>query len=261
MASSTFTRLIHADWSTAAAKRWAVEARRIDTGWLVEAPRLVGPVTLFVEGLLREPQPTLAGFDFPIGLPATFGRQTGCAGFGEAIEQFGFGMWSRFYDVAERAEDISIHRPFYPRVSSASARQAHLLEALGVADINALRRECERATSDRRAACSLFWTLGGNQVGKAAISGWREVVQPARRAGALLWPFEGELPTLAKAGRLVLCETYPAEAYGHVGVRFRPGGSKQRQEDRRDSTARLAARCELHNIRLTPAMMELVGGL
>jgi len=29
----------------------------------------------------------------------------------------------------------------------------------------------------------MFWTLGGNQVGKAAISGWRELLAPARRAG------------------------------------------------------------------------------
>jgi len=31
-----------------------------------------------------------------------------------------------------------------------------------------LLRLCERATPDRGDACMLFWTLGGNQVGKAA---------------------------------------------------------------------------------------------
>jgi hypothetical protein len=36
---------------------------------------------------------------------------------------------------------------------------------------------CERQTGSRRAACSLFWTLDG----KAAISGWRSVLGPARR--------------------------------------------------------------------------------
>jgi len=115
-----------------------------------------------VSGLLASPQPTLAGFDFPIGLPEAFGQKTKFSNFSEAIKAFGIEEWSRFYDVSECAEDISVHRPFYPRVSSSSARQAHLLAALGVDDVEALRRQCEKATTNRRAACALFWTLGGN---------------------------------------------------------------------------------------------------
>lgn len=253
---SEFTRLVHADWSTTAAKRWCVEAQRTETGWLVQAPRTVGPVDRFVAGLLQGAQPTLAGFDFPIGTPAAFGRKTEFSGFSDAVAAFGSGTWSRFYEVGERADDVHLRRPFYPRVSTSSARQAHLLEGLGVGDIDALRRQCERATKERRAACSLFWTLGGNQVGKAAISGWREVVQPARRAGASLWPFEGDLTTLSQRSRLVLCETYPAEAYAHVDVRFRAGGSKQRQDDRREATLSLASRCKSHGVELTPSMAE-----
>lgn len=254
MIPSSFVRLVHADWSATPAKRWVAEARRTADGWEVAAPRPVGLIESFVDDLLRGPQPTLAGFDFPIGVPETFGRKTGFSGFVEAVEQFGIGLWSRFYEVGEQAEDVSVHRPFYPRVSSSSARQAHLLDALEVDHIDALRRRCEKATTDRRAACPLFWTLGGNQVGKAAISGWREVVQPARRRGALLWPFEGDFSSPDKANALVICETYPAEAYAHVGVRFRIGGSKRRQQDRREATASLAARCEDHGIRVTPEM-------
>jgi hypothetical protein len=212
----------------------------------------------FVGALLGALQPTLAGFDFPIGLPANFGQKSGFSGFSEAIEAFGIEEWSQFYKVSESAEDISLHRPFYPRVASSSARQAHLLAALGANDIDALRRQCEKATNDRRAACPLFWTLGGNQVGKAAICGWQEVVQPARRAGALLWPFEGTLFSLAGADRLVICETYPAEAYGHVGVKFRRGGSKQNQTDRREATARLSLRCGEHGVKLTDALFNAI---
>ncbi|SHJ98312.1 hypothetical protein SAMN02745194_03876 [Roseomonas rosea] len=212
----------------------------------------------FVGELFSGPLPTLAGFDFPVGMPVQVGRRTGFSGFSEAIDQFGLGPWARFYDVSEEAQDISLHRPFYPRVSSSSARQAHLLSALGVEHMDALRRECERATSDRRAACSLFWTLGGNQVGKAAISGWRDVVQPARRAGALLWPFDVAALSSVEQGSVVLCETYPAEAYGHVGVRFRRGGSKQRQEDRRAATAGLGQRCERHGVRLSSDMVAVL---
>ena len=105
--------------------------------------------------------------------------------------------------------------------------------------IDALRRQCERATSTRRKACPLFWTLGPNQVGKAAISGWQEVIAPARLRGARLWPFDGSLAKLAKAGAPVLAETYPAEAYGHVGVTFRASMSKRRQDDRRTAMSGL----------------------
>jgi hypothetical protein len=212
----------------------------------------------FVSGLLGSPQPTLAGFDFPIGLPAAFGQKTRFSSFIEAIVAFGIDEWSRFYEVSESAEDISLHRPFYPRVASSSARQAHLLRALGVDNVDALRRQCERATNDRRAACVLFWTLGGNQVGKAAICGWQEVVHPARREGALLWPFDGTLPSLAGAGRLVICETYPAEAYRHVDVKFRRGGRKQNQADRREATVRLPSRCAEYGVELADALLNAI---
>ena len=256
MTESSFVRLIHADWSTTPGKRWAVEARKTAAGWLVQAPRLVGPIEWFVDDLLKGPQPTLAGFDFPIGVPATFGRKTKFGSFNEAIQQFGTGEWSRFYEVADQANEISVYRPFYPRVSSSSTRQLHLLAALEAEDMHALRRQCEKATSERRAACSIFWTLGGNQVGKAAISGWREIVQPCRQGGALLWPFEGNLSLLADKGKLVICETYPAEAYGHVGIRFRTTGSKQRQDDRREATSKLPLHCETHGICLSDEMKE-----
>jgi hypothetical protein len=70
MARCAFTRLVHSDWSTAPAKRWFAEARRTKSGWFVEAPRSVGLVDHFLKDLLALPQPTLAGFDFPIGIPA-----------------------------------------------------------------------------------------------------------------------------------------------------------------------------------------------
>ncbi len=252
---SPFAHLVHADWSTAPGKRWAVEAHWTSDGWLVGAPHVVGPVGQFLNDLLAGSQPSLAGFDFPIGLPVAFGRKTRFLGFAEAIEAFGLEEWEQFYAVSERAQEISLYRPFYPRLASSFVRQAHLLSALGATDINELKRQCERSTRDRAAACALFWTLGPNQVGKAAISGWQEIVQPARRAGALLWPFDGALPSLAGVNRLVVCETYPAEAYGHVSVSFR-GGSKRSQKDRREATASLAARCFAHGIRLTDAMLE-----
>jgi hypothetical protein len=227
-----YKRLVHADCSTSPRKRWAAVAARTGSGWLVEAATPVGDTGIFLENLLLGPQPTLAGFDFPIGLPEGFGRQTLFEGFCQALPAFGTGCWSEFYDVADAPGDISRYRPFYPRCATSAARQSHLVSALGVSSSDDLKRRCELATASRRAACSLFWTLGGNQVGKAALSGWKAIVSPALQRGANLWPFEGSLAALAQVGSLTIAETYPAEAYAHVGSTFAAGESKSRQRDR-----------------------------
>jgi len=249
-------RLVHADWSTREGSRWTAQARREGAGWLVEAPRLVGPLDRFVHDLFAEPGPVLAGFDFPIGLPEAYGRATDLAGFGQAVQAFGAAPWARFYDVCDRPDEISLQRPFYPRVSVAGVRRDELSNGLGLGDFAALLRQCERATSDRRAACALFWTLGGNQVGKAAIHGWRSVVGPALVRGARLWPFDGDLGALSGQGRPVLCETYPAEAYRHLSVVFPRDGSKRRREDRLAATAGLAERCAAHGVGLDADMRQ-----
>src|SRR5258706_9431659 len=176
-----YTCLVHADWSTSPRKRWAATAVRETTGWRVEAPSRVGDTELFLNYLRKGPGPTLSGFDFPIGLPESYGQKTGLGDFCSALDAFGYGSWSKFYDVADIADEISLSRPFYPRRSSSTARQIHLLEAHGCRSIENLLRRCERATTSRRAACSLFWTLGGNYGGHAAISGWKEIVGPALR--------------------------------------------------------------------------------
>jgi hypothetical protein len=231
--------LFHADWSAHAKKRWVANASRVDDGWHVTPPRLVGDTRAFVDELFTAALPVLAGFDFPIGVPAAYGQLTGLANFLTALEVFGKHEWAEFFIVADTPQQISRTRPFYPRKSNSGAKQCHLLQGLGIDSVDALRRQCERATPTRPAACPLFWTLGANQVGRAAIAGWQEVIIPARRRGARLWPFDGTLAELATSGVPVLAETYPAEAYGHVGVVFRPGMSKRRQEDRHIATASL----------------------
>jgi len=230
-----FRRLFHADWSTAAKKRWVACAARADCGWQISLPRLVGDTRAFVDKLFAASSPVLVGFDFPIGLPETYGRLTGFADFLTALDSFGQGEWAEFFVVADTHQQISRTRPFYPRASTAGSKHVHLLHGLGIdsIDIDALRRQCERASPSHKAACPLFWTLGGNQVGKAAISGWQEVITPSRRRGAQLWPFDGSLAELSISGAPVLAETYPAEAYGHVGVAFSSKMSKRRQADRR----------------------------
>ena len=257
-ATLPYVRVVHADWGASPRKRWATTAARTATGWLAEAPRQVIDTKAFLDHLCKGPQSTLAGFDFPIGLPEYFGHATGLAGFCAALDAFGHGHWSEFYNVANLADEISIYRPFYPQRSSSIARQSHLIAALGCASIDQLRRKCERVTETRRAACPLFWTLGGNQVGKAAISGWQEVISPARQLGAKLWPFDGPLEILAQTSRLTLAETYPAEAYGHVGVKLGPGQSKRRQSDRVKAAAGVGAWSTDRGIALTSELASLI---
>jgi hypothetical protein len=207
------------------AKRWRATADLAPTGWIVGSVSPVGPLDGFVADLFTG-GPLLAGFDFPIGLPAAYARRIGFPSFKIALEAFGTGFWSEFYQVAERESEIGLTRPFYPQRSIGGARRQHLVAAHGLAHFDDLLRLCERRTTERRAGCPLFWTLGGNQVGKAAASGWQELIRPAVRRGAWLWPFDGTLHDLmdksgADRAGPVIAETYPAEAYGHVGIRVR----------------------------------------
>jgi hypothetical protein len=243
-----FERLLHADWSTGPAKRWVAEARRMSGWWQVDAPKRVGDTSAFVSAVFSGASPVLAGFDFPIGLPVLYGRMTGLSDFPSALRVLGKGAWSEFFLVAETPNQVSVRRPFYPRVSNSLAKQANLLAGLGVETMDCLRRECERATTTRRAAGALFWTLGGNQVGKAAIAGWQEVVVPAVQRGAVLWPFDGGLADLSQRGLPVLAETYPAEAYGHVGIQLRAGMSKRRQADRQAAMTGLGVWASTNNV-------------
>jgi hypothetical protein len=110
-------------------------------------------------------------------------------------------------------------------------RAAHA-EALGLGGAHGLNRACDRATAERPAGAPLFWTLGANQSGKAAIAAWRDMLAPALAGGSALdlWPFAGPYRSLLAPGRVALAETYPAEALRHLGLRL--AGSKRRQADR-----------------------------
>ena len=230
-----FDSLVHADWSANDRKKWMASAERFSRGWHVNAPRLVPPRPEFLEQYLLCGRRVLAGFDFPIGVPAGFGSRTGFGSFLGALAAFGKGEWADFFKIADIPEEISLKRPFYPRGAKGGHRQAHLLKALGVKSMDDLRRECDLGTEHRPAACSIFWTLGGNQVGRAAIDGWQSVVLPSLDRGARVWPFNGRLHELQREPGCVLCETYPREAYGHVDVRFERRESKRVQEHRRNA--------------------------
>jgi hypothetical protein len=256
----SFSRLIHADWSVSPNKRWAARACYTAPNWTVEAVEPVGDCSLFARSLVAAAldEAVLAGFDFPIGVPEVYGKQTGLKSFPDLLQQIGQGRWSAFDSIARETHEISLERPFYPAGAAAGLKQADLLNAHGAAALDDLRRSCERQTEDRRAACPLFWTLGGNQVGRAALAGWVEVLKPTLAAGARLWPFDGSLAILSKEPGLVLAETYPAEAYGHVGVAFGNGESKTRQIDRAGKSAALLQWADENRVELSPAVEALI---
>jgi hypothetical protein len=184
--------------------------------------------------------PTLAGFDFPIGLPLVALDRLG-AGFRAFVSS---SHAQRFIEPTETLFGISPAQPFY-RKHPPGARHADLLCALECAAFDELLRECERPTPCRSRAESIFWTVGAKQVGKAALAGWREVVIPALQRGAGLWPFDGPLCSL-HANPLTIAETYPAEVYQHIGMRRTT--AKRTQAGRKEGCAAIFAWANLNRI-------------
>lgn len=231
--------IAHCDWSIDRKKRWMSVAVRNGAGWTLSAPEPVGDTHDLIRRLrLRAGADgaLLLGFDFPIGLPAAYGCALGLADFRSVLRSLGEQRFVRWFDVAEHRGEISIDRPFYP-MRPGGTRRHHLFDALGLTAKDLLRR-CERATNERGEACMLFWTLGGNQVGKAALTGWREIILPNLEKLSL-WPFDGRLHDLMMPGAVVVAETYPGDVYGQLGIPRRPVWSKRRQDGRRSVASHL----------------------
>jgi hypothetical protein len=253
--------VVHADWSVHPGKRWMARAvRRPGGGYLASAPGPAGPLGAFWGGLAADAGAgaILVGFDFPIGLPAAYARRAGFVDFLEALDGFG----DDFYEVARTPEEISLTRPFYPD-RPGGCRRRHLVDALGFESWDSLHRHCDRPTPSRPAACPMFWTLGGNQVGKAMIVGWRDLLAPARRngVGIAVWPFEGGLAELIHGHRFVVAETYPGEVYGHLRLSLRAHGGKRSQAARSANAGRLMEWTSQANVALAPALRaEITAG-
>ncbi len=224
----------HADWSSDARKRWLTLARRRQGTWHVGAPRPVGQVDALLPLLLAEAgdSPICLGVDFPLGLPRAYAaRHVSEPDFPAFLH--GLARRPDFFRVAMTLAEVSAGRPFYPMRGARGMTRAAHAAALGLPDAAALCRAADRATAERPAGAPLFWTLGPNQSGKAAIAAWRDLLLPAFAVGlpVRLWPFEGTLRELLRPGHVVVAETYPAQALRILGLRN--NGSKRRQADRR----------------------------
>ena len=250
------TLVVHADWSVDARKRWMCVAVPGGPGWVLRVEP-VGPLDTLLPRLLHEAgsAPVALGVDFPIGLPRAY-----AAGLPGTFPSFLRDAPPAFFEVADTIADAGPHRPFYPRRGMAGMTRLSLAEALGMTGTEGLSRQCDRATATRPAGAPLFWTLGANQTGKAAISGWLGLLRPALAGPAppALWPFDGPFRTLLVPDRVTIAETYPAEAMRQLGLSM--GGSKRRHADRQALMPALrAAMAGLHAIP-GPALAVLMDG-
>jgi hypothetical protein len=226
----------HADWSADPRKRCICIAKQHGAVWRIAAPVPVGKQeTLFARLLaMAEGGPVALGVDLPLGLPRAYAAGLKQADFPDFLRTSL--SHPEFFHVAATLGEVSRARPFYPARGVRGMTRAAHAAALGFASAAALSRACDRATAERPAGAPLFWTLGANQTGKAAIAAWRDMLAPALKRGAplRLWPFDGPFRALLQPGTVAIAETYPAEAMRQLGVRM--AGSKRKQADR----ARLA---------------------
>ncbi len=232
----------HADWSADARKRWIAIARPDKIGWTIAEPELVGNVATLLDRLraAAAQAPVALGVDFPIGLPRAYAAALPDPDFPTFLSRLR--DTPDFFRVCVSLSEITPERPFYPARGLRGMTRATHAAALGLANPAALSRACDRATAERPAGAPLFWTLGANQTGKAAIAAWRDLLIPALLVtGQIrLWPFAGPLRELLSPGVVAIAETYPAEALRQLGLRLT--GSKRRQQDR------MALRDALHAV-------------
>lgn len=238
----------HADWSMAPGKRWMTQAARRGGRWQAQPPRLVGDTARLLPGLLADGRPVALGLDLPLGVPRDWAAGRAEADFCEFLA--GLVARPEFFRVAATLAEVSPAQPFYPARGIKGMTRASHAAALGLAGPAGLSRLCDRATALRPAGAPVFWTLGANQSGKAAIAAWRDWIAPALAAGApvSLWPFAGPLHGLLAPGRVALAEVYPAEALRQLGLKL--AGSKRMQAPRRALAGTL--RAAMDRLRVDP---------
>ncbi len=248
----------HADWSVDPRKRWMAIAQPTPAGWRVLPPEPVGAVKTLPARLraMANGRAVALGVDLPIGVPRAFAARRPEADFLDFLAQTR--IWPDFYSVCATLDEIRPERPFYPARGLRGMTRAAHAAALGLPDAAALCRLCDRATDERPAGAPVFWTLGANQSGKAAIHAWQALLLPALAGdGIRLWPFAGAFRTLLAPGTIAVAETYPAEALRHLGIRL--SGSKRRQADRAAVADAIEAAMQRLGAAPTPALRASIG--
>jgi len=191
------------------------------------------------------------GFDFAIGLPHAYAAKCGFGSFREALDVLGEGEYAHFFKVSDTP---SLQQPFYPPPTSERGKykKESLATGLGI-DLPGLLRRCDRKRLGRDVAECLFFTLGGKQVGRSVISGWLDVIKPAR-GKVCLWPFDGPYEALLLQDKEIVAEIYPAEAYGHLGFRMGAGtGLRKGSRDDRKKVSQYLLDAQSPAVQITDA--------
>jgi hypothetical protein len=231
--------IAHADWGASPSKRVVATAELRAGQYVAHAPQMVGGTGGLLERMRVPPgsdRPALLGFDFPIGVPRAYAQLAEIDDFAGWLRRLD--PSSEFFAVSDDVADVSLARPFFPRrIAHKSPGIKHEFRAaLGLSAPDALRR-CDLGHCRRGAASEMFWTLGPQAVGKATITGWRDLVAPALADPARrysIWPFDGDLGELLERSDAVIVEAYPADAYLQLGLRMGSRRTaKTRQDDRR----------------------------
>jgi len=255
--TATVQRIVHCDWGAKNSKRVMCTADVLNGAWFIGTLSEAGETRTLLQRIRNGLDPrdrVVIGFDFPIGYPQAFGEKAGLGSFVDAVPIFGEGKWEHFFSKTNDANLVSIYRPFYPRTGKpkgSTSEKLHL-SALGMQRRDWFRR-CELSTSNRDPASPLFWTLGPKAVGTAALCGWQEILQPLladTNRSFQVWPFEGDLNSILEQGHDVVVETYPAEAYNHIGFPDYWKG-KTKQEKRRKRAGDILGWAEKNHVSIS----------
>ena len=250
----------HADWSIDPRKRSMARAVRMANGnYLALAPEPVSDLEdLFarLKAAAGVGETAFVGFDFPLGVPRAYAKAARIDRFMTALPKFGRGAWKEFYAPANTQDEVSPRRPFYPN-RPGGTRRTHLIDGLNLTSPDELFRLCDHPTNLRTAANPMFWTMGAQQVGKAAISGWRDLIAPAlRRDSAFhVWPFDGRLTELLTRPGITVAEAYPGEIYGHLKLQIAASNkSKLNSTHRKEDAPRLLDWATQTKVQLSAAL-------
>ncbi|MDG4718883.1 MULTISPECIES: methyltransferase type 12 [Thalassospira] len=246
----------HADWSISVKARWVAKSRRKAGGWQIHAIEPVGMLNQFRQSLADHGRnkSIWLGLDMPIGFAGYWYDGANIQNFKSLLKNIFSRDMEDFPYVCETPDQITYHRPFYPKSSGTkgSVKRDHLVKALGLSSFDELHRRCERATDDRAAACPSFWTLGANQVGKGMLHGLEHLIIPGARDGFNIWPFDGDLAACCQHPGVTLMETYPGEVYGWLGISEL---TKSNQQSRANAVASLINYAARNSVEISPAVI------
>lgn len=93
-----------------------------------------------------------AGFDFPIGIPASYAERAHISSLRALLRKPGRGEWKDFYSVCDKPDQISVHRPFYQNDKFKSRGRDDLFRCPVVSSVESLLRRCERGGNGHKEA-------------------------------------------------------------------------------------------------------------